>query len=255
MRVTAIGASDVGLQREINEDSFRVLDPYYLYFVADGMGGHQAGDVASKMAADTVVSFFEATQQDDATWPFPIDPQLSLEENRLCSSIKLANRKIYDLAQSNRLLQGMGTTFVGMTLSLAKKLCYVAHVGDSRAYRLRDGEIMQMTRDHSLVNDYLNIMPDMPLEAMEIVPRNVITRALGMEESVLVDIRQEPMQPGDRFLLCTDGLSGQVPDARIREILLDHGDDLQGAVEELINDANEAGGDDNVTVVLVAIDE
>jgi len=255
MRVTAFGASDVGLQREINEDAFRVLDQYLLYLVADGMGGHQAGDVASRMAADTVVSFFEATQQEDATWPFPIDPQLSLEENRLCSSIKLANRKIYDLSQSDRLLQGMGTTFVGMTLSLEKKLCYVAHVGDSRAYRLRAGVIVQLTRDHSLVNDYLNIMPDIPTEAMEIVPRNVITRALGMEESVLVDVRQEPMQTGDRFLLCTDGLTGQVSDERVREILLECGDDLQSAGRTLINDANEAGGDDNVTIVLVGIDE
>jgi len=255
MRVTAIGTSDVGLQREINEDTFRILAEYHLYFVADGMGGHQAGDVASKMAADTVTTFFEATQQEDATWPFPIDPQLSLEENRLCSSIKLANRKIYDLSQSNRLLQGMGTTFVGISLSLEKQLCYVAHVGDSRAYRLRQEEMSLMTRDHSLVNDYLNIMPDMPMEAMEIVPRNVITRALGMEESVLVDIRQEPLQVGDRFLLCTDGLSGQVPDARIQEILLEHGDDQEAAGQSLIRDANEAGGDDNVTIVLIAVDE
>jgi protein phosphatase len=255
MRVTAFGISDVGLQRETNEDTYRILDQYLLYLVADGMGGHQAGDVASKMAADTVVAFFEATQQEDATWPFPIDPQLSLEENRLCSSIKLANKKIYDLSQSDRLLQGMGTTFVGMSLSADGSVSYLAHVGDSRAYRLRGGEMMLMTRDHSLVNDYLNIMPDMPAEAMEVVPRNVITRALGMEDSVVVDIRREHVQPGDRYLLCSDGLSGQVPDERMREILLEHGEDLEAAGKALIKEANDAGGDDNATVILIAVSE
>jgi protein phosphatase len=219
------------------------------------MGGHQAGDVASKTAADTIVSFFEATQSEDATWPFPIDPHLSLVENRLCSAIKMANRKIFDLSCTDKNVQGMGTTIVGMTVGDESDVAYVAHVGDSRAYRLRGGEFTQITRDHSLVNDYLNMMPEMPAEAMEVVPKNVITRALGMDESVVVDLHHEQMRPGDVYLLCTDGLCGQVSDERLTEILTEHGDDLEGCAKALVKEANDAGGEDNVTTVLVSVHE
>jgi protein phosphatase len=150
----------------------------------------------------------------------------------------------------------MGTTIVSLTFSLEQGLAYVAHVGDSRAYRVREGEVTQLTRDHSLVNDYLNMMPDMPLDAMEVVPKNVITRALGMQESVVVDIGRKRIQPGDRFLLCTDGLSGLVPETRIKEILNGNASgNMETQVKELIQAANDAGGDDNITVVVVAIDE
>ena len=256
MRISAIGLTDVGLQREHNEDSYRIVDQHGLYLVADGMGGHQAGDVASKMAADTIVSFFDSTQQEDATWPFPVDPHLTIEENRLTAAIKLANRQIFNLSHSDAALHGMGTTIVGMTFLLEQNLAYIAHVGDSRAYRTRDGEITQITRDHSLVNDYLNMMPDMPLEAMEVVPKNVITRALGMQESVVVDIGRKKIQPGDRFLLCTDGLSGMVPEPRLKEILANvTADNLETRVRDLIQSANDAGGEDNITVIIVALDE
>ncbi|MBN1652812.1 MAG: Stp1/IreP family PP2C-type Ser/Thr phosphatase [Deltaproteobacteria bacterium] len=251
MRITSIGLSDVGLQREHNEDSFLLLDEYTLYLVADGMGGHQAGDVASKMALETVSSFFAATQEEDATWPFPVDPHLSLAENRLCSSIKMANKQIFDLANTDHALEGMGTTIVAIAFNLQKEIAYIAHVGDSRAYRIRNGEILQITRDHSLVNDYLNMMPDMPAEAMEVVPRNVITRALGMQDSVVVDLRQEQVVHGDRFLLCTDGLSGQVADQKILEVLSDGESSLADCGKVLIKEANDAGGEDNVTVVIM----
>jgi serine/threonine protein phosphatase PrpC len=256
MRISAIGLTDVGLQREHNEDTFRIVDQHSLYLVADGMGGHQAGDVASKMAADIIVSFFDSTQQEDATWPFPVDPHLTIEENRLTAAIKLANRQIFNLSHSDPSLHGMGTTIVGLTFLLEQNLAYIAHVGDSRAYRIREGEVTQITRDHSLVNDYLNMMPDMPLEAMEVVPKNVITRALGMQESVVVDIGRKRIQPGDRFLLCTDGLSGMVPDARLKEVVdgVDSAN-LEERVKELIKAANEAGGEDNITVVMVSLDE
>ncbi len=219
------------------------------------MGGHQAGDVASKMAVDTIAAFFEATQQEDATWPFPADPHLTMAENRLCSSIKMANKQIFDLACSNRALQGMGTTIVGITFNLQDQIAYVAHVGDSRAYRLRDGELSQMTRDHSLVNDYLNMMPDMPAEAMEVVPKNVITRALGMQDSVVVDLGREKVQAGDRYLLCTDGLSSQVSDEQLLEYLSDTSIKPDACVDRLIQAANDAGGDDNVTALIVDLGE
>jgi protein phosphatase len=256
MQISAIGLTDVGLQREHNEDTFRIVQQHGLYLVADGMGGHQAGDVASKMAADVIVSFFDSTQQEDATWPFPVDPHLTLEENRLTAAIKLANRQIFNLSHSDAALHGMGTTIVGVTVLLEQNLAYIAHVGDSRAYRMREGEMSQITRDHSLVNDYLNMMPDMPIEAMEVVPKNVITRALGMQESVVVDIGRKKIQPGDCFLLCTDGLSGMVPEPRIKELLTGvDGKNIETRVKELVQTANNAGGEDNITVVMVVIEE
>ena len=255
MRIRAAGLTDVGLQRDHNEDTYRCLHEHKLYLVADGMGGHQSGEIASKMAADGVQAFFEATAKDDATWPFPIDPNLSLLENRLSAAIKMANKQIYERASEDHRMQGMGTTLVGLLVSLEKELVYVAHVGDSRAYRLRDGKLELLTRDHSLVNDYLMMMPDMPKEAMDVLPKNVITRALGMQDSVVVDLGVEDIRDGDRFVLCSDGLNGQVEDDRILEVVLTHGDDLEGAVKELVSESNAAGGDDNVTVVIVSLDK
>jgi len=254
MRITAAGLTDVGLQRDHNEDTFSVLERHHLYLVADGMGGHQSGEVASSMAAERMRAFFEATEKEDATWPFPIDPNLSLAENRLSAAIKLANKQIFERSVAEHSLQGMGTTVVGLLLAPERRVAYVAHVGDSRAYRVRGGKITQITRDHSLINDYLMMMPDMPKEAMDVLPKNVITRALGMQDSVVVDLATEEIAEGDRYVLCSDGLSGQVSDPRICEIVTDHAQDLQEAARILVKESNEAGGDDNVTVVLIGID-
>src|SRR5215510_7527723 len=254
MRITAAGLTDVGLQRDHNEDTYRCLDRYKLYLVADGMGGHNSGEIASAMAAEGMRTFFEATEKDDATWPFPVDPNLSLQENRLSASIKMANKQIFDRSCSDRSTQGMGTTIVGLLLCPDKGIAHVAHVGDSRAYRLRDGKLELLTRDHSLVNDYLMMMPDMPKEAMDILPKNVITRALGMQDSVVVDLGTEDMRIGDRFVLCSDGLSGQVTDERICEVVTDHGDDLDTAARLLVKESNDAGGEDNVTLVIIGVD-
>ncbi|MDD9935978.1 MAG: Stp1/IreP family PP2C-type Ser/Thr phosphatase [Myxococcales bacterium] len=254
MRIHAAGLTDVGLQRDHNEDTFGCLGEYNLYLVADGMGGHQSGEVASSMAAESMRAFFEATEKEDATWPFPIDPNLTLAENRLAASIKMANKQIFERSIMDHATQGMGTTVVGVLLCVERKVAYVAHVGDSRAYRVRDGQIVQLTRDHSLVNDYLMMMPDMPKEAMDVLPKNVITRALGMQDSVVVDLTTEDVREGDRFVLCSDGLSGQVADERIREVVDEAGDDLEQATEVLVQESNDAGGDDNVTVVIVGID-
>lgn len=251
MRIIAAGLTDVGLQRDHNEDTFRCLDQYGLYLVADGMGGHRSGEVASKMASDGMLAFFEATAREDATWPFAVDPALGLRENRLAASIKMANKQIFERSVNDASAHGMGTTVVGMLISAEDGVALIAHVGDSRAYRVRDERIMQLTRDHSLVNDYIAMMPDLPKEAMDVLPKNVITRALGMQEAVVVDLVKKDVQEGDRFILCTDGLSGQVPSNRICEIVVQHGKDLNACAKKLISAANEAGGDDNVTVVIV----
>jgi len=257
MNLIAAGLSDVGLQREINEDSFCILPEFELYIVADGMGGHKAGDVASKMATHAIASFFQATASEDATWPFHFDPHLSVEENRLITGIKVANKKIFEASTRHREVQGMGTTVVGALFSRAHNKVYVAHVGDSRCYRVRDGEIALLTRDHSLLNDYLLVMPDMTQEQKDELPKNVITRALGMQDTVEVDLIPEHPQPGDLYVLCSDGLSGMVHDESIRDLVLEHADnnDLDNVAQALVDMANKAGGEDNITVVVVSVTE
>jgi len=155
MRAVAAGISDVGLQRDHNEDSFAILSDQELYVVADGMGGHRAGDVASRLATDAIVDFFRATATEDVTWPFHFDSRLSEEENRLLTGIRLANRQIIERSSRSRESHGMGTTVVRALFSTKKRKMFIGHVGDSRAYRVREGAIKLMTRDHSLVNDYL----------------------------------------------------------------------------------------------------
>lgn len=254
MNIIATGMSDVGQQREHNEDSFCILPEYDLFIVADGMGGHRAGDVASKMATHTIASFFQATAKEDATWPFHFDPHLSVEENRLITGIKVANKRIFEASTRYREVHGMGTTVVGALFSKERGRMYVAHVGDSRAYRVRNSEITQLTRDHSLVNDYLLVMPDMTQEQRDELPKNVITRALGMQDSVVVDLVPEQPKVGDVYVLCSDGLSGMMDDS----IILKHVDaheDIEAGAQALIDEANRNGGEDNVTVVLLKVTE
>jgi PPM family protein phosphatase len=254
MRAVAAGLTDVGLQREHNEDSFVVVPAHDLFVVADGMGGHQAGDVASKMATQMITQFFESAAVEDVTWPFAFDPSLSEEENRLVTGIRLANRNICELGNSSSDHQGMGTTVVASLFSPRRARIYIAHVGDSRAYRVRRGQIEQVTRDHSLVNDYLAAMPDMSAEQRSELPKNVITRALGMQDQVAIDVGSFDAQVGDVYLLCSDGLSGMVDDEELCRII-SSSTDLMLTCQQLVNTANEHGGEDNVTAVLVRLQD
>jgi protein phosphatase len=254
MDIISHGVSDVGLQREHNEDSFCILPEFELYIVADGMGGHKAGDVASKMATHAIASFFQATASEDATWPFHFDPHLSVDENRLITGIKVANKKIFEASARHSDVQGMGTTVVGALFSKSQNKVYVAHVGDSRCYRVRDDEITLLTRDHSLVNDYLLVMPDMTQEQKDELPKNVITRALGMQDTVVVDLVPEQPKPNDYYVLCSDGLSGMIGDDAIKQAI-DDAENVESAAKKLIELANAAGGEDNITVVVVKVEE
>src|SRR5580700_2812313 len=254
MRAIAAGLSDVGLQREHNEDSFLVLNEYDLYVVADGMGGHRAGDVASKLATDTISEFFKSTANDDVTWPFHFDTNLSEEENRLLTGIRVANRQIFERSTRSREYHGMGTTVVGAMFSSKKRRMFIGHVGDSRCYRVRDGKIALLTRDHSLINDYLLAMPDLTDEQRSELPKNVITRALGMQDHVVVDLQHDDPTEGDIYVLCSDGLSGMVNDEDIKQIVAGTGD-VREACRRLIQRANERGGEDNITAVLIKIEE
>lgn len=254
MRAIASGMTDVGLQRDHNEDSYAVLSEYDLFIVADGMGGHRAGDVASRLATESIADFFRSTSREDATWPFHFDTSLSEEENRLQAGIRVANRQIFERSIRSRDCAGMGTTVVGALFSKKKNRIYVGHVGDSRAYRVRKGSISQLTRDHSLFNDYIMAMPELTEEQRAELPRNVITRALGMNDSVAVDLISDEPQPGDVYLLCSDGLSGMLSDDQILQIVSST-DEVPEMCRRLIAKANENGGEDNITALVIRIDD
>jgi PPM family protein phosphatase len=254
MRAIASGMTHVGLQRDHNEDSFAVLSEYDLFIVADGMGGHRAGDVASRLATDAVAEFFRTTATEDVTWPFHFDTSLSEEENRLLAGIRVANRQIFERSVRSRECAGMGTTIVGALFSKHKKRLYVGHVGDSRCYRIRGPDIFQMTRDHSLVSDAKHMAPWMTAEEVRQLPPNVITRALGIREDVLVDLVTEQTEAGDVYLLCSDGLSGLVSDPMMHEIVTST-PSLDEACRSLIERANFFGGTDNITAILARVEE
>lgn len=244
------GRTDVGRKRAHNEDYFGIIPDSSLFIVADGMGGHSAGEVASRLAVETVTQFFQENASDpDRTWPYRMQRALSYAANLLATGIRLANLRIHQEANAEIDKKGMGTTFVGALVSGEEVV--IAHVGDSRLYRVRKGEIAQVTRDHSLLEDYKLAKPDLTAEEEKNFPhKNVITRALGMRDNVEVDVRQEGLLPGDVLLLCCDGLSGMVPDQRMCEIVTSS-PSLDSAAAQLIDDANAAGGIDNITVVLV----
>jgi protein phosphatase len=250
--VIAAGETNVGMKRAHNEDNFSVDDDDHLYVVADGMGGHASGEVASQMAIDTLREFFRATGADpEATWPYKMDKARGYEENRLITSIKLANLRIFEAAQRDPKLRGMGTTICGILIVDDGVL--VAHVGDSRVYRVRDGKLEQLTEDHSLLNDYIKMKRLSEEEIANFPHKNVIVRALGMKESVKVDTLLDKPQPGDIYVLCSDGLCGPASDEEIREIVHAESKDIKGACTKLIERANGNGGPDNITVVLAKV--
>ena len=249
MRIRYAAKTDVGMKRSHNEDYFALIEDEQLFIVADGMGGHACGEVASKLSADVIGEFYRHSKDQDATWPYRYDHNLSYVENRMVAAVRLANARIHQKSQSDAGLRGMGTTLVGALV--LNDTIYVAHVGDSRVYRVRNGDIKQLTRDHSLLEDYRDARPDMTEEEARNFPhKNVITRALGMRDNVQVDINKFEIQDGDRYLLCSDGLSGMLDDDALHEIV-NANDDLEQGVSELIRRANEAGGTDNITAMVV----
>jgi serine/threonine protein phosphatase PrpC len=254
LRAVAAGITDVGLQRDHNEDSFAILDELELFVVADGMGGHRAGDVASQLATHAISEFFRSTDSPEATWPYHFDARLTDEENRLLSSIRVANRQILERSNRSQDCRGMGTTVVAVLFSWKDQRAYIGHVGDSRAYRVRNRQIEQLTRDHSLLNDYLLAMPELTEDQRSELPKNVITRALGMQEHVAIDLQHTDVHAGDLFVLCSDGLSGMIDDEEILAIV-NQTEDLSQACSELVAMANEHGGEDNITAVLIRFEE
>ena len=227
--------TDTGRQRNANEDSLFVEAP--LFVVADGMGGAQAGEVASRAAAESFAQNLPAAP-----------PERLLEE-----TITGANRTIHELARKDPSLAGMGTTTTAALVDLDSEEVAIGHVGDSRAYRLRGGKFEQLTRDHSLVEEMRRKGQLTDAQAEDHPQRSIITRALGPEPEVEVDLQTVPAQAGDVFLICSDGLTTMLDDAKIAHIL-SRATSLQSAVRALVDEANRAGGRDNITVVLFRLE-
>ncbi|MDX2177384.1 MAG: Stp1/IreP family PP2C-type Ser/Thr phosphatase [Candidatus Sumerlaeia bacterium] len=255
LEIRAAGLSDRGLKRAHNEDCLSVVPDMGLFIVADGMGGHSAGEVASRRAIERIVEYLRQEgepETEDDTAPQLFDPKLSLHENRISAAVRLANRDVHKLAEEHSEFQGMGTTVVGMLFDAANSKAAIAHVGDSRCYRVRNGEIQLLTLDHSWVNEQLQRKIITPEEAKNHRWRNVITRALGHRPDVEVDVQSEELKPHDLYLLCSDGLSGLLDDQDLKRIMLSN-PDLEDCAQELIRAANEAGGHDNITIILIRI--
>ena len=245
-------ATHPGLRRPSNEDSYCVRRDLSLFVVADGMGGHVAGEVASQLTVKAIESFVEQTSNltKDDTWPFPFHPDLSLQANRLKAGIRMANRRLAEEQEQRSTLKGMATT--ASAVLLGRGPAVIAHVGDSRVYLLRDGELLRLTADHSWVEEQVRAGTMTPSAARRHPWRNVVTRALSGGPEPEVDTREERLRPLDRLLLCSDGLWGVVQDETIGALLGQS--DLAEACDSLVGEANQAGGPDNVTVVVLAID-
>ncbi|WP_437971776.1 Stp1/IreP family PP2C-type Ser/Thr phosphatase [Sorangium sp. So ce260] len=252
-RPVAAAVTDVGRQRKHNEDNILVKSELGLFVVADGMGGHNAGNVASALATKSLDNFFEATRAGSLPGPVPADEQeLDPEARRVVAAIRKANHDVFVISNTYTQHQGMGSTVVAAYVSRETERIHVGHVGDSRCYRIRQGEIEQLTKDHSLINDALALKPDLSQDELARLPKNIITRALGMKDAVKVDIRSERIELGDAFLLCSDGLSGMVSEQQMLDVL-DITHDPHEACELLIEMANDAGGTDNISALIIRI--
>ena len=251
MTLALIGAgrTDVGRRRDFNEDAFKIDLDSGLLVLADGMGGHAAGEVASRIATETVAEFIRGTAHGkEIAWPFEVDERLSLSANRLRSAVRLANDKIFRTIEEHPEMRGMGTTLVSV-LSQNEGAC-VAHIGDSRVYFFRAGKMSQLTSDHSWVGEQVRL-GNLSLEEAARHPfRNVITRALGSREEIAADLKEIPLEPGDRMILCSDGLTTMLEDHEIQAVVERHPEDTKAAAAALVEAANEAGGEDNITVIV-----
>lgn len=252
LKIAAAGLTDVGRQRRHNEDHILVRPELGLYVVADGMGGHNAGNVASALVTTSIDNFFHATEKDPLPEPKSEDAGLSEGARRIAHAVRKANRDVYEISSTHQQHHGMGSTVVAAYLPPSGDEVHIAHVGDSRCYRVRAGQIKQLTRDHSLINDALDIKPDLTEADLARLPKNIITRALGMKDVVKVDVRTEKVRPGDIFLLCSDGLSGMVSDPDLCDVMgmTEH---VEDTAEVLVAMANDAGGTDNISAVVVRV--
>jgi protein phosphatase len=253
LRLTSYGSTDVGLLRTHNEDCFIVDDGDQVYVLADGMGGHNHGEVASKIAVNTIRDYLvEALDNNDSTLPLGYDSNLRRHSYSLKRSIHTAHDKVLKAIREDGTLLGMGTTVVGALHQ--DDVLTIAHVGDSRGYRLRDGHLELLTQDHTWVNEQVVAGYLSEEQAKSHPLKNVVTRALGGDSEVVVDVVETKVRPGDLFLLCSDGLTTMLSDEEIHERLVAEAP-IEDICRRLIHDANARGGFDNITVVLLAAED
>lgn len=251
MALNAYGLTDVGRKRKHNEDAYLLDAERGLFVVADGMGGHAAGEVASRLTVESIQEFIAGTEDDhDNTWPFGYNNRYSVDGNRLSTAVERANEKVMRAVVNRPELKGMGTTVVAALFD--DKRATLVHVGDSRAYLLREAELRRLTDDHSWVQEQVNAGILSEDEARSHPLKNVVTRALGGGSHVAVDLIEIPVGGGDRFLLCSDGLTGMVSDEEITNALASSRS-LDEIVHGLIDLANDRGGVDNITAILVEV--
>jgi protein phosphatase len=248
------GKSDVGRQRLRNEDNFLILETFALTVIADGMGGHIDGNIASQIAVDTIRELYQAQYASALNKEFPaIEERIKAQELFLTEATQQANRNIFNRNRGAFSLEGMGTTVVALEVSDGYAI--TACVGDSRIYLLRDKKLAQITQDHSLVGELVRYNIIDKKDMMFLQNKNIITRALGMTESVIVDTTVQKTSANDIFLLCSDGLTDLLSDEQIEKHLVNNQDNLDAAVETLVCEANHQGGLDNITVCLAKIVE
>jgi serine/threonine protein phosphatase PrpC len=246
MRPISAGKTDTGRKRHKNEDSIGLFDDLGLYVVADGMGGHAAGEVASRVAVEAIRDSVKGSDIAKVASPAAV----KMDAGRtLLQAIERANSEVLRQAASDPNLKGMGTTVVAALLS--EDALHLAHVGDSRIYLFRGKELKRLTRDHSMVEDMVAAGQITALQARTHPFRNVVTRALGTKEAVEPGVSRLVPKPGDVVMLCSDGLTGMLEDAAIAEVLETNIGSPFSSAEALVKAANEAGGDDNVSVVLL----
>ena len=242
--------TDIGCKRKENQDRVLCDHSLGLFVVADGMGGHQHGEIAAELALTSIRYYVEATQESlDATWPFGFDFDLSTDANRLSTALQLANQQVWSHARQSDECKGMGTTMAALLLADANVV--VANVGDSRVYHFRDYLLAQLTYDDTLVNTLAQEPGASAKEAANHPMRNVLTQAAGSSEAVDVHIVERPLQDGDLYLICSDGLHGVIGDAAIRSIL-GAGDSLERTARHLDQAARANGAPDNLSVLLLA---
>lgn len=247
-KIELVNVSDVGRRRPHNEDCCAANARIGLAVVADGMGGYKAGEVASAIAVSSIVERIRAGLADLPPGEYDDATGYAKESLVVQGAIAKANTTIYEVAQRDSRCEGMGTTVV-LSLFYDDRVT-IAHVGDSRLYRLRTGHFEQLTVDHSLVQEIVKRGLLTPEEALTHTPKNLLTKALGIEASVQADVLEDIVLPGDLYLMCTDGLNDMLGDEEIYLILQKYGANLVKAAEELVDKANAAGGHDNVSVLL-----
>ncbi len=249
-KIESCGATDIGRRRQLNEDNFLADDDAGLYIVADGMGGHSAGEIASKLAIETVAAFVQRSREfEKLTWPFGIEPALSYSSNRLRTAVLLANRRVWREADRRQEYTGMGTTLVA---ALAEDGCLsICSAGDCRAYRVHARHLEQITTDDSWVQAaydagilQADAIPSHPL-------RSIVTKAVGARETLELGVLEHRVTDGDMFLFCSDGLHGMLADGKIHGIVADGDATLPDILRNLIAAANEAGGKDNITALML----